>query len=201
MTSYKLILNKNAFLLGDILILLLIIAGISVFQKNADQVLSGFWFAIVLYGLFFKRYTSLIHLVLSTLIAFGWVYIARNNYGYNYTYYTIAGMNLLSILSWALGMIGVSEIFNHIHFKNYFLRFIIFVPVFWVLLILIETYAFHIIEIRDTMSGNSMGLPFCNCIHAPWWMRIVYFTLGPSYYGLTLMIDYYADKSSIIKSE
>jgi hypothetical protein len=49
------------------------------------------------------------------------------------------------------------------------------------------------IEIRDTMSGNSLGLPFCNCIHAPWWMRIVYFTMGPVFYFLTLVVDYYAD--------
>lgn len=201
MPFYKSVLNKNALLLGDILILLLIIAGISVFQKHADLVLLGFWFAIVLYGLFSRRFKSLIHLVISTGIAFGWVYIARNKYGYNYTYLTIAGMNLLPILSWALGMIGVSEIFNHIHFKNYILKFIIFVPVFWILLILIETYSFHTIEIRNTMTGNSLGLPFCNCIHAPWWMRIVYFTMGPAYYILTLLIDYYVDKLSLIQSK
>ena len=201
MLSLKTFFLKNALLLGDLLILLLIIAGISVFQKHADLVLLGFWFAILIYSIISGRYKSLIHLVISTGIAVGWVYVARNNYGYNYSYSVIAGMNLLAILSWALGMLGVSEILNHIRFKNYIFRFILFVPVFWIVLILIETYAFHIIEIRNTMTGNSPGLPFCNCMHAPWWMRTVYFIMGPAYYGLTLFVDYYADKISVTKSE
>lgn len=186
--------RKYALLISDILILVLIIAGISIFQGHADLVLFSFWFVIVFYALAFKRYKTILHLIISTLIALIWVYSARNNYGYNYTYYTLFGMNLLPVMAWSLGLIGVSEIFNHITFKRIWLKLIVFIPVFWIQLILIETYAFHMIEIRDTMSGNSIGLPFCNCIHAPWWMRVAYFSMGPAFYGLTLIADYYLDK-------
>lgn len=181
-------------LIGDLVILFGIIVGMSLFAGYADIVLLASWIIIVTYTLITKRYLSVLHLLLSTLIAVTWVYIARANYGYNHLYITVAGMNILPLLAWSLGLIGVSEIFNHFRTKRQLVNFILFVPVFWILLVLIETYAFHVIEIRDTMSGNSFGLPFCNCIHAPWWMRMVYFTLGPVYYGLTQLTDSFVGK-------
>jgi len=181
--------SRTILVIGDFVILSGIIAGLSLFAGHADLVLLASWIIIVSYTLIIKRYMSAIHLVISTFIAIAWVYFAQANYGYNHQYITVAGMNILPLLAWALGLIGVSEIFNHFITKRKLLNFILFIPVFWIMLILIETYAFHVIEIRDTMSGNSIGLPFCNCIHAPWWMRIVYFTLGPVYFGLTQLAD------------
>lgn len=181
-------------LIGDLVILSGIITGMSVFAGHADIVLLASWVIIVSYAIITKRYLSVIHLLLSTIIAVTWVYTARANYGYNHIYVTVAGMNILPLLAWSLGLIGVSEIFNHFRTKRQLINFILFIPVFWILLVLIETYAFHVIEIRDTMSGNSFGLPFCNCIHAPWWMRIVYFALGPVYYGLTQLTDSFVIK-------
>ncbi len=192
------ILQKPRFflVLGDLVILFGIIIGMSVFADQADIVLLASWIFIVSYAVITKRYLTIVHLILSTVIAVTWVYIAKGNYGYNHTYFTIAGMNILPLLAWSLGLIGVSEIFNHFRTKRQFLNFILFIPVFWILLVSIETYAFHVIEIRDTMSGNSFGLPFCNCIHAPWWMRIAYFAMGPAYYGLTIIADSFVIKYS-----
>lgn len=178
----------------DMIILSGIIIFMSIFSGQADIVLLFSWVIIFVYTLITRRYISLLHLLLSTIIAIAWVYIAQGNYGYNHKYMIIAGMNTLPVLAWSLGLIGVSEIFNHFRTRRKILNFILFIPVFWILLILIETYAFHVIVIRDTMSGNSFGLPFCNCIHAPWWMRIVYFTLGPAYYGLTILTDSFVSK-------
>ena len=187
-------LKKHIFLITDLIILALIIAGISLFQNIADSVLIISWFVIAIYLLCFRRYKSLSHLLISTCIATIWVYLARDNYDYNYSYYTISGMNLLALMSWSLGMLGVLEIFSHFIIKREIVRFLIFILIFWIVLLLIETYAFHVIVIRNTATGTNIGLPLCNCIHAPWWMRIVYFTIGPSYYGITLIADRYADK-------
>lgn len=181
--------SKSYVMIVDMIILSGIIIFMSIFSGQADIVLLFSWVIIFVYTLITRRYISLLHLLLSTIIAIIWVYIAQGNYGYNHKYMIIAGMNTLPVLAWSLGLIGVSEIFNHFRTKRKILNFVLFIPVFWILLILIETYAFHVIVIRDTMSGNSFGLPFCNCIHAPWWMRIVYFTLGPAYYGLTILTD------------
>jgi accessory gene regulator protein AgrB len=173
----------------DVLILTGIITAISVFAGHADIVLLLSWIIVAAYTAMAHRYISLSHLLMSTLLAVAWVYLARENYGYNHSYITIAGVNLLPLLAWSLGLVGVSEIFNHFKTKRRINNFILFIPIFWILLILIETYAFHVIEIRDTLSGNTIGLPFCNCIHAPWWMRFVYFSLGPIYYALTMLSD------------
>ncbi len=192
--------QQKYFLLGfDLLILFSIILGISLFQQHADLVLLVFWFVVVLYSVLFKRLKSIVHLILSTIIALLWVFIAKDNYGYNHAYFTIAGMNLLPIMAWSLGMIGVSEIYNHFSFRKRFYNFIAFIPIFWTLLILIEVYAFHVIEIRDIQSGNTIGLPFCNCIHAPGWMRVVYFTMGPVYYGITLLADRWVEQTIVYK--
>lgn len=194
MNTEILMKSRLTIIIIDLLILAGIIITMSLFTGHADIVLLVSYVITVLYSIIAKRYLSLMHLMISTLIAIGWVYFAKGNYGYNHAYISIAGMNILPILAWALGLIGVSEIFNHFKSKRKVLNFILFIPVFWILLILIETYAFHVIEIRDTMSGSSIGLPFCNCIHAPLWMRIVYFSMGPVYYALTILSDSVAIK-------
>jgi hypothetical protein len=187
-------LKKHLFLITDLIILLVIITGISLFQNIADSVLILFWFVIATYLISFRRYKSFTHLLISTCIATGWVYLARDHYDYNYGYYSVAGMNLLALMSWSLGMFGVLEIFNHFVFRRKIIHFLIFVLIFWVLLIFIETWAFHVIKIRNIATGTDIGLPLCNCIHAPWWMRTVYFSMGPSYYGITKIADKYSDK-------
>jgi hypothetical protein len=189
-------LTKSGLIMiaSDLIILAGILTGISLFAGHADVILLSSWIIIFIYTTITNRYLSLSHLIISTAIAFCWVFLAQENYGYNHAYIIISGMNILPILAWSLGLIGVSEIFNHFRTKRRLVNFILFIPLFWILLVLIETYAFHVIEIRDTMSGNAIGLPFCNCIHAPWWMRIVYFTMGPAYYGLTILTDILIEK-------
>ena len=180
---------KNKFLIPDFLILAVIIIGMSIFSAYADWALLVSYIFVVLYKVLTRRWKGLMHLGISTVIALIWVFFAQKNYAYNYEYLSVFGMNILPILAWSLGLLGVSELFNYFRVQNDVMNFILFVPVFWLLLILIETYAFHVIEIRDTGSGNAIGLPFCNCIHAPWWMRIVYFTMGPAYYAFTIISD------------
>lgn len=187
-------LKNHLFLILDLIILVITITGVSLFQNQADLVLIISWFIMGIYTFSCKRYNSFLHLILSTCIAFLWVYSARNYYGYNYTYYSVAGMNLLPLAAWSLGLLSVSEILNHFVFEKKIVRLLIFTLVFWSALLLLETYAFHVIRIRNISTGSNTGLPFCNCIHAPWWMRIVYFFMGPVYYIITIIADRHADK-------
>lgn len=188
--------DKNKpFLILDLIIMFLTIIGVSLFQNQADVVLILFWVFIGIYTWLSKRYDSFMHFILSTCIAFLWVWCARNNYGYNYTYYSVAGLNLLPIAAWSMGLLFVSEILNHFAIEKIMIRLVVFTLLYWCALITIETYAFHVIGIRNISTGNSNGLPFCNCIHAPWWMRIVYFSMGPVYYIITIIVDQFAGKN------
>jgi hypothetical protein len=186
--------NKLFFIL-DLIIMFLTITGISLFQNQADVVLIIFWVFIGIYTLLNKRYDSFKHFIISTIIAFLWVWCARNNYGYNHTYYLVAGLNLLPIAAWSMGLLFVSEILNHFAVEKKVIRLIVFTLLYWCALLAIESYAFHVIGIRNISTGNSNGLPLCNCIHAPWWMRIVYFSMGPVYYIITIIADQFAGKN------
>jgi hypothetical protein len=196
--SEEQVLNSSGnrlFLILDLSIVALTIIGVSIFKNQADLVLIMFWFIVGIYVFLTRRYISFLHFIISTSIAFLWVYCARNNYGYNYSYFSVAGMNLLPVAAWSMGLLSVSEILNHFGIERMRVRILFFTLLFWCALIFIETYAFHVIGIRNISTGNSNGLPFCNCIHAPWWMRIVYFSMGPAYYLITIIADQVMQKS------
>jgi hypothetical protein len=188
--------DKNKlFLTLDLIFMFLTITGVSLFRDKADIVLIIFWFFVGLYTWVSKRNDSFLHFIVSTCIAILWVWFARANYGYNYLYYSVGGLNLLPIAAWSMGLLCICEILNHFAVKRILVRVVVFTLLFWCALITIETYAFHVIGIRNISTGNNNGLPFCNCIHAPWWMRIVYFSMGPVYYIITIIADKLAWKN------
>ena len=181
--------SKHRILLSDLTFAFLILLLFSIFKSHADLVLLISWPFIFVYFLLMRRIKALSHLLLATLMAVIWVQFAKEYYGYKYDYFKIFGMNTLPLMAWTLTLLGLGEVCNHLKFKRKILNFLIFVPSFWFLLILFETVAYHILEIRNTMTGNYNGLPFCNCLHAPTWMKMVYFSMGPVYYGLSHLTD------------
>lgn len=190
-TSY----SKHRILLSDLSVAFFILLLFSIFKSHADLVLLISWPFIFVYFLLMRRIKALSHLLLATLMAVIWVQFAKEYYGYKYDYLKIVGMNTLPLMAWTLTLLGLGEVCNHLKFKRKILNFLIFVPSFWFLLILFETVAYHILEIRNTMTGNYIGLPFCNCLHAPTWMKMVYFAMGPVYYGLSHLTDTILDSA------
>jgi len=176
-------------LFADLVITFCILLSFSIFKGNADLVLAYSWIFILLYVLVTKRILGLVHLILATLVAIIWLNYAKDYYGYIYSYHKILGMNLLPLMAWALSLFGLSEVFNYLTLSKKRYRFLLFIPVFWIFLITFETIAYHVLEIRNTTTGSFVGLPYCNCIHAPTWMKLVYFSMGPAYYGATLQAD------------
>ena len=190
MTSEYLSGSDHRLLLTDLSIAFTIILIFSLFGAYADWVLLGSWLFIVVYLLQKRRIEAFLHLLLATLMASIWVHFAKDYYGYKFDYLTIFGMNTLPLMAWTLTLLGVGEVCNQLPFKRKIFKYLVFVPTFWVLLILFETVAYHVLEIRNTMTSNFIGLPYCDCIHAPVWMQVVYFTMGPFYYGLTEFADF-----------
>ncbi|MCK9411477.1 MAG: hypothetical protein M0Q53_04190 [Prolixibacteraceae bacterium] len=189
MTSEYSTVANHRFLLPDLSIAFSVILIFTLLGAYADRILLGSWLFIFFYLLQKRRIEAFLHLLLSTLMASIWVHFAKDYYGYKFDYLTIFGMNTLPLMAWTLTLLGVGEVCNQLPFKRKIFKFLIFVPVFWVLLILFETVAYHILEIRNTMTSNFIGLPYCDCIHAPVWMQVVYFTMSPVYYGFSLLTD------------
>ena len=180
---------NRQMLISDLTIAFFILLFLSVFRMHADWVLLGSWMVIFTYFTLMRRIQATAHLLLATLIAIIWVHFAKGYYGYKYDYLVIFGMNTLPLMAWALAMLGLSEVCNYLKLSRKIFYFLIFVPAFWFLLILFETVAYHILEIRNTTTGSFAGLPFCDCIHAPTWMKVVYFAMGPVYYAGTMLVD------------
>ncbi|MCK9639653.1 MAG: hypothetical protein M0R39_07045 [Prolixibacteraceae bacterium] len=181
--------TDHRLLLKDLSIAFIVILIFSVFSAHADWVLLGSWLFIFFYLLQKRRIEAFLHLLLATLMASIWVHFAKDYYGYKFDYLVIFGMNSLPLMAWTLTLLGVGEVCNQLPFKRKIFKYLIFVPTFWALLILFETVAYHVLEIRNTMTSNFIGLPYCDCIHAPAWMQVVYFTMSPVYYGLSLWTD------------
>ena len=158
-------------------------------MAQADWVLLVSWFFIFSYLLLTKRFNALVHQILATLIAIGWVHFAKDYYGYKFDFLKIFGMNILPLMAWTLALLGLGEMCNHLKMNRKIYYFLIFIPSFWFLLILFETVAYHVLKIRNTVTGSFAGLPYCDCIHAPTWMKVVYFSMGPVYYGSITSAD------------
>ena len=186
--------SKQRLLLSDLAIAFVILLMFSIFKGHADLVLAYSWLFILAYLLVIRRILALTHLIIATLVAIIWLNYAKDYYGYMFVYHKILGMNLLPLMAWALSLFGLSEVFNYLTLTKKRYRFLLFIPIFWVFLITFETVAYHILEIRNTTTGSFVGLPFCDCIHAPTWMKVVYFSMGPVYYGATLRADNFIAK-------
>jgi hypothetical protein len=181
--------SKYKMLFSDLFIVFCILLSFSFFKGEADLVLLFSWIFIFGYLVLTSRHMAMSHLIIATFVATVWVHYAKDYYGYKFVYHQIFGMNVLPWMAWTLALFGLSEVYNYLGLVKKRYRFLLFIPIFWFLLILFETVAYHILEIRNTMTGSFAGLPYCNCIHAPTWMKYVYFSMGPVYYGGTMLAD------------
>lgn len=169
------------------------------FKEHADVVLLSVWIFIVGYVWWMRRYSVLLHQAMATAFAFGWVFFARDYYGYEYDYLSVFGLNTLPLMAWTLSLLALGEWCNSLNLKKKEYRLIIFVPLFWFFLILFETVAYHVLGLRNTPTSGFAGIPYFECIHAPFWMKVCYFGMGPVYYGLTLYADYWLTRISPVK--
>ena len=83
----------------------------------------------------------------------------------------------------------------HIIFLDYYLdsasflrRIALFSIIYSFFLVFIETVGYHVFNIHNNMNGAYLGLPVCDCIHAPVWMQISYFLYGPVFFVLAYLL-------------
>ncbi len=108
----------------------------------------------------------------------------------------------MPLFAWTLGLFALYVIYSYnrkaLKLKGFFKSFFLFVMVYWVLLLVMETIAFHWIGIKNIATGRYDGLPVCNCIHAPIFMKVAYFSLGIIYF---FIIDFINRLLSLKKEE
>ncbi len=126
------------------------------------------------------------HLLVASIIAIAWMFLANNMYGYNMEMLTVYDFTLFPLFSWAVGLFGVYMIFakseHYINMNTMLRRTIVFIAIYWIFLLAGETIAYHIFGFQNLATTSYSGLPICNCLHAPGWMKVAYMGMGPLYF-------------------
>ncbi|MFP4403592.1 MAG: hypothetical protein ACOC3X_01485 [Nanoarchaeota archaeon] len=111
------------------------------------------------------------------------MFFAYEYYLYNQEFISIFKISIFPLFAWTCGMFLLYNLYHRtIKIKNEILKFFLFVLIYSIFLIIVETIGYHLLDIKNDLTTIYPGISFCNCIHAPRWMQISYFLLGPIYY-------------------
>ncbi len=170
----------------DRLIVLFALLSFALFR--ADFVVIFAYFFSGIYLLLTRRLPLLLHFSLSTAVAFMWMLFAREQYSYNREFLDLWGINLFAFFAWASGLFAINTIFSHwkkaLHPYGRGVEFLAFLAFYWSLLIFAETLFYHSFGFHNLGTAQYPGLPICDCLHAPLWMQVSYFLIGPFYFLL-----------------
>jgi hypothetical protein len=192
---------RERFFFIDLSIAIGVLLLFAVFRSWGDYVLLISWVLVFGYMMLMKRYEEVSHLLLATVISILWVHFAKEYYAYKHDFVIIFGMNSLPLMAWSLTLFGLYQVCNNYKFRNKAFNFLLFFLVFFVFGIVFETVAYHLLDIRNTMTSQFEGLPICDCVHAPRWMQWAYLALGPVYYVVTLVADGLIEKMTGIRDD
>ncbi|GIQ87048.1 hypothetical protein KIPB_009010 [Kipferlia bialata] len=128
-------------------------------------------------------------LILSLFITLVWTYLARDLYHYANDYPTWFGVfDSFPVILWFAGLTLNNMLLGYLILprvvpdkvsgtKGHVVRTLVHFLMYSTLLISGETFAYHVLGISNNM--DYPGLPICDCLHAPAFMKVVYFLLGP----------------------
>ena len=180
---------QNKYLALDIALAVLSFSLFGVLRP--DYVIIVSFFLIILYLSFTRRFVLVYHLFLAVVFAAVWVVFAREIYVYNREFLTFMGVNLYPLFSWSAGLFAVYIIYiQHRFIKERwgFVRHFILFSIFYIILLLVvETIAYKYFNIR-IVSASYPPISFCGCLHAPLWMKVVYFVIGPLFFAAAYML-------------
>lgn len=181
----------------DLLIFLLVI--ILYFFIRPDLLVMSAYILLMPYLVYTKR-KYLIPVYTASFI-FGLVWVLFTGHYYDYGFGVRFGrVNFYLLFAWALGLFGgylfYLKISQGLKIKNRYYDFFLFSLFYSLGLISLECTAYHVFNIHNILAQQYSGLPYINCIHAPFWMKCTYFLIGPMYY---LFSTYLLKKAQVSK--
>ncbi|MFA5021573.1 MAG: hypothetical protein WC508_00625 [Patescibacteria group bacterium] len=124
-------------------------------------------------------------LVLALVMAIAWVALTNNQYAYNHNFPQLFGLQLYPLIAWFLALSTAYFAYTWLgvffKLKSFSLNFIVACLLYWPILIFAETAGYYWFNIHNLAAASYPGLPICHCLHAPPWMQLGYFLLGPVY--------------------
>ena len=124
----------------------------------------------------------------ATLLGLAWVYFGAGLYSYKNNALVLLGINIFTLNSFSLGLLGVYIVFRQIEekivYRKLYRRLILFTTIYWILLIAFEWGGYHVVGIRNAAYETYPGIIFLDCMHAPRLMQLAYFSFGPVFFLL-----------------
>ena len=160
---------------------------------KADYSIILAYVSIVPYLILTKREWMIRQFIAASVIAVIWIMIAHDQYGYNRSFLSFNNIVLFPLFAWACGLFASYVIYSH--YQRFFMKkglpfkLLMYLILYWPLLITMETVAYHLFDIRNEATAHCTGLPILDCMHAPVWMQISYFSLGPIFFIIAMLID------------
>jgi len=158
-----------------------------------DYVVIAAFVLLIPYLILLKRSRFIFHALISFLVALTWMSIAKDFYGYGSDYFVAFGINLFPMFAWAGGLFALYVLYLYINYhlkkKGFLKNLLLFVVIYWVLLIIAETVAYHTFGIHNLATATYKGLPICNCLHVPTWIKIAYFSNGIIYFIICYLLN------------
>ena len=180
---------KRWIFVSDITLIIAVFSLFGIFRP--DYVIIFAYFLLFPYLFITQRKKLIYHLLVASVMAFLWVYFARDIYGYNTDFITIMGIDLYPLFAWAVGLFATYAIYRqHRYFSEkwgFGKHLFLFSIFFWAFLLFVETVAYHVFNVRITTAIYE-GLPICDCLHAPTWMKAVYFSMGPLFFTISYFL-------------
>ncbi|MFA6410492.1 MAG: hypothetical protein WCW26_02875 [Candidatus Buchananbacteria bacterium] len=132
-----------------------------------------------------KSKNLIYHLFLAFGLALVWTWFSNGQYLYNHHFPIFLGLNLFPLIGWTIGFLVLYSIYSLVIFqfglKSFGAKLLFICFLYWPTVIVIETIGYYWFDIHNLGAASYPGLPVCNCLHAPVWMQIGYFVLGPIY--------------------
>jgi hypothetical protein len=167
-----------------ICVLALFSLGFSVIR--ADFMIIALYLLLFPYLYLTHRRHAVFHLLVSSVVACCWLFVAREQYGYNRELLVIAGYNVYPLFAWAVGLFGVFLIYAHwvpsFRKMTFMKKMAFFTLLYWGLLFSSEILAYRFFNFRNIATAQYAGLPLLDCIHVPGWMKAAYLLNGPVYF-------------------
>ncbi len=161
-----------------------IVGIISLMKISLDATTLAIVILPIPYVILTKRKRLLAYLAVAFFMGIAWGTSASAFYSYDSQVFVIGHFNFYPVLFWSAGLFGAQLVFNMFQprLRTFWTRFLCFILIFWSGLILVEFMAYHVFQIHNLATSKYAGLPGLDCIHAPTWMKLAYFSIGPLYF-------------------
>ncbi|MCK5107944.1 MAG: hypothetical protein KAQ83_04420 [Nanoarchaeota archaeon] len=174
-------LNNSFFILSPLLLIGLTLININYSLIILIPLISA-------YLIINNKLNYFLGLWLAFLVSLIWNILARSQYNYNQNFFSFFGINLFPLVTWTIGLFALMIIYQiwikKLKLKKFILNLLIVILIYSILLIFLETLFYHVFNVHNLQTAIYPGLPVCNCLHAPGWMQLSYFLIGPIYFVL-----------------